>query len=914
MTAIRPLHIPPPPQELPEAGRLILRDGSTAALRPATPQDRDALHDFFVRLSPESRYRRFFSQVVPDAVRELCADNDPSVLLTLLVFRTVSGTPTIIATATYRLLSDKRAEVAFAVDDAFQGKGIASQLLERLAVVASHHGITTFEAVTLTENRPMIEVFKQSGFHVETERDGTVLVADISVLPTAKSVRITSQREQSATIASLTSFFKPRSVAVVGASHHPNSVGYRVVESLVQGHFQGAVYPVNPKGGVIYSIRAYPDLHALPEVPDLVVITAPRDAVSPIVDECAAVGVRAVLVITAGFAEITAPGGRSLQKQLLEKVRGYGMRMIGPNCLGLVNSDPVVQLNASFSPIPPIPGRVAMASQSGALGLAILALTREMNLGLSSFVSLGNKADVSGNDLLLYWGADERTNVILLYLESFGNPRRFAHLARQVSRKKPIVVVKSGRTQTGQRAATSHTAALASSDTAVDALVQQSGVIRAESLDEMFQLATALSHQPLPNGRRVGIITNAGGPGILCADACEAGGLKVPELSIRTRDTLAAFLPVAASPANPIDLIASATPEQYQQSIELLLAGNEVDALVVIHIPVGITTAEDIKQAMVQGIANGRAAGGKAKPVLVCWMAGETVSTPTPLTTESETIPVTAYPETIGRVLGKMAYYAAWRTTPQGIVPDWDDIEPQRARQICKNALHERGAGWLTTTETRHVLETMRLPVAPGGVAATADEAVRLADTIGYPVAAKLASHRLVHKTDIGGVLLNLQSADAVREAFESIRATATAQKAADSMEGVLIQPMLKGGVEVMVGMSEEPRFGPLIAFGLGGIHVEVLGDVAFRMTPLTDRDADEMVKSIRGYRLLKGYRNLPPADIPAVEELLLRLSRLVEEVPEIRELDLNPVFVFPEDQGCIIIDARIRVGMTDTP
>lgn len=909
MSAIRPLFIAPPPQEQPEAGRLILRDGSTAILRPAGEADRDALHDFFLRLSPESRYRRFFSQGVPSAVRDLCSSNDPDTLLTLLVTRIVGGQSMIIATATYRTMAEQRAEVAFAVDDAFQGKGIASQLLERLAMVAAHHGITTFEAITMTENRPMIDVFRHSGFHVETDQEGSVVVVDISVIPTARSVQETGRRDQEATIASLDPFFKPRAVAVIGASHDSNSVGYRVVESLVQGHFHGAVYPVNPKGGEVYSIRVYPSVLDLPEVPDLAVITAPRDTVSQVVDDCAALGIRALVVITAGFAEITGRGGRTLQKQLLEKVRGYGMRMVGPNCLGLVNSDPAINLNASFSPIAPIPGRVAMASQSGALGLAILALTREMNLGLSAFVSLGNKADVSGNDLLHYWGADERTNVILLYLESFGNPRRFAHLARQISRKKPIVVVKSGRTQTGQRAASSHTAALASSDTAVDALVQQSGVIRAESLDDMFQVAMALSHQPLPQGRRVGIITNAGGPGILCADACEASGLRVPELTTRTRDTIAAFLPVAASPANPIDLIASATPEQYQQAIEILLAGHEIDALVVIHIPVGISRPEEIKEAIINGVTNGRANGGMDKPVLVCWMAGESVSTPTPLVTSTESIPMTAYPETPGRVLGKMAAYAAWRAKPEGIVPDWDDIEPQRARLICQNALAERGAGWLTTTETRRVLEALRLPVAPGGVAHSANDAVKLAEQIGYPVAAKLASHRLVHKTESGGVLLNLQDATAVWHAFETIRKAVEAQNALDSMEGVLIQPMLTGGVEVMMGMSEEPRFGPLVAFGLGGIHVEVLGDVVFRMTPLTDRDADEMVKSIRGYRLLQGYRNLPPADSAAVEELLLRLSRLVEEVSEIRELDLNPVFVFPEAQGCIIVDARIRVG-----
>lgn len=900
---VHPLYVPLPAQEATDGGRLILRDGSSAELRRARPADQAALSALFQRLSPESRYRRFFSSAVPDSAPSvLCDQTDPAHRLTLVVTRTIAEESQIVATASYISERPGRAEVAFAVDDAFQGKGLGTLLLERLAVLAARHGITAFEALTLTENAPMLQVFRDSGLDIETHQEQSLTVVSLSTVPTEQSTHESERRDRVATVASLRPFFHPNAVAVIGASSHRGSIGYRVVEALVAGHFQGAVYPVNPKGGVVCSIRAYPSVQDLPEAPDLAIVTAPPQAILGIVDECAAAGVRALVVVTAGFAEV--PGeGRDLQARLVEKVRGYGMRMIGPNCLGIATSDPAVQLNASFSPVGPTPGSVAMASQSGALGLAILALTRELKLGLSSFVSLGNKGDVSGNDLLQYWEEDEQTSVILLYLESFGNPRRFVHLARRVSRRKPIVIVKGGRTATGQRAAGSHTAALAASDTAVEALVHQSGVLRAESLDEMFHLATALSHQPLPKGRRVGILTNAGGPAILCADACEAGGLTVPELSEVTRAWLSDFLPPAASLSNPVDMIASANEVSYQRAIEAMLPSDEIDALVVIYIPVGIADADAVRAGILAGVAHSRATGGADKPVLVCWMAGETVSAPVPLG-ESERLPVHAFPETAARVLCKMADYATWRAQPAGVIPDFADIQPRAAQEICREALVCRGAGWLSVAETRAVLEAMALPVAPGGVATTAAEAVALAQYLGFPVAVKLASHRLVHKTELGGVQLNLRDASAVRAAFETIR-----ERAGEEMEGVLVQPMVAGGVEVMMGMVEEPRFGPLLAFGLGGIHVEILKDVCFRMTPLTQRDAAEMVRAIRGHRLLAGYRNLPPSDVGALEEALLRLSRLVEEVPEIRELDLNPLFAFPEGQGCTIVDARIRVG-----
>jgi acetyl coenzyme A synthetase (ADP forming)-like protein len=905
MAQVRPLYIPAPYQDAAEEGRLILRDGTTAQLRVARTEDQENLLAFFQALSPEARWRRFFSLGPPprELIRTLCDPSEPSAVLTLIVVRYWKGADRIIATASYQAMKDKTAEVAFAVDEAFHGKGLGTLLLERLAVLAARHGLVRFWAVTHADNRAMIDVFHESGFQIREKQEGGFVEVELSVVPGEAFVTRSEMRDRIATAASLRPFFRPKSVAVIGASRDPASIGYRVLDALVKNQFQGLIYPVNPKANQIRGIQAYASARNLPEPPDLAVIVVPRDAVAGVVEDCAARGVKALVAITAGFAEVNAEG-RELQKKLTAQVRSHGMRLIGPNCMGLINTDPEVRLNASFSPVFPPPGRVAMSSQSGALGLAILAAAERHHLGLSAFVSVGNKADVSGNDLLQYWEDDEQVGVILLYLESFGNPRRFSRIARRVSRRKPIVALKAGRSQAGGRAAGSHTAALAGSDVPVEALFHQTGVIRAETLEEMFDLAAALGSQPLPKGRRVAIVTNAGGPGILCADACEAGGLKVPELSEKVKAQLATSLPQAASLANPVDMIASAGPEHYRRTIEIVLSSEEVDSLIVVYIPVGLMELDAITEALRQGVEAGRKRGGENKPVLACLMneAGRL------LDLQGEKIPCDLFPEAAAHVLGKAAGYAKWRSQPPGMILDYEDANLSSAREICRAALQKRGPGWLSTEETRRLLKEMALPIPPGGVAETADQAARIAQEIGFPVAVKLASHVLVHKTEIGGIFLNLKDETAVRQAFEGIRNRLVQDQQLSAMEGVLVQPMMSGGIEVMVGMTEDPSFGPLVAFGLGGIHVEILQDVSFRVTPLTDRDAREMVESIRGYRLLRGYRGHPPADLDAIQEILLRISRLVEEVPEIHELDLNPIFAMPPGQGCQIVDARVRV------
>lgn len=908
MIPTRPLYLPPPYQDSAVRGRLILRDGTTATIHVASPEDAGALAAFFKRLSPESRRNRFFTDSKPgeSAIDQMCDDSDPKRVLTMIVNRFAGGEQRIIAAGSYFGSDPVTAEVAVTVDDAFQGKGLGTLLLERLSLLAIQHGFTEFKAITHSGNKAMLEVFRHSGFPVtETFSDGFVTV-EFSVLPGADSVARTELRDRLFTAASIRPFFKPQSVAVIGASRNPSSIGYRIMEGLVLSRFQGCIYPVNPKAKVICSMRAYASVRDLPEAVDLAVIVVPRDLVMGAVDDCAARGVRALIVISAGFAE-TNEDGRRLQDALVEKVRGYGMRMIGPNCLGLLNSDPEVSLNASFSPIFPPHGTVGMSSQSGALGLAILALAKRLDLGLSTFVSIGNKADVSGNDLLQYWEGDEMTNVILLYMESIKNPRRFARIARRVSRSKPIVCIKGGRTTAGRRAAGSHTAALAAADTPVEALFQQTGVLRCETLEEMFDVAAALSSQPLPTGKRVAVVTNAGGPGILSSDICEANGLVVPELSEELQATLRGFLPAAAAAGNPVDMIASAPPEHFRKTVETVLMSDDIDMMIVIYIPVGMAQTTAITAAIEEGVAAARAKGAIHKPVLACLMVEEGHHPPLHVGTD-ETMPVYAFPESASRVMSKIADYAAWLREPPGMIPEFTDVDTARARAICQQALASRGAGWLSTEETRDVLQAFKLPVGDGGVAKSADEAVAMAEKIGYPVAVKLASLTIVHKSDMGGVYLKLQNANAVRKAYEDIEAKLVAMDQLDAMEGVLVQPMVSGGVEVMVGVTNDPVFGPLVAFGLGGVHVEILADICFRVTPLTDRDVDEMIRGIRGHRLLQGYRGHAPADIEAIKEILLRISLLVEDVPEILELDLNPIFALEPGKGCRIVDARIQV------
>ena len=901
--------------------RIILRDGTLATVRFTEPSDREALRQFFHELSPESHRRRFFTLADPaeTLIEAFCDSSRPRRQATLVALRLVDGALRPIAVGSYLDLGNGMAEAAFAVSDRFQARGLGTILLERLATTAAANGFRRFEASVLPENTAMLEVFHESGFEIRSKSERGIVTVLLSLSPTSETVAAAERREALATSASMRPLMAPEAVAVIGASRQRDSIGARVLRAIASSGFAGAIYPVNPNAAELEGLRCYASIAETPRGVDLAVIAVPPSRVLEVIDQCAAAGVKGLVVITAGFAEVGG-AGRALQQQLVEAVRGHGLRMVGPNCMGLLNATPAVRLNASFSPTMPSVGRVAFSSQSGALGLAILELARERQVGFSSFVSVGNKADVSSNDLLEYWEADPQTSIILLYLESFGNPRRFARLARRIGRRKPIVAVKAGRTHAGLRAAGSHTAALAASDTAVDALFSQSGVIRADTMDDMFDVAICLDSQPLPQGRRVAIVTNAGGPGILAVDACEAAGLTVPALPPETRQRLAAFLPAEASVGNPIDMVASAGPDAYRQAIETTLASADVDALIVIYTPVDPRSATDTLRAIRDGIAGGRRLGASAKPVLACLMAGE--GRPQPLvigdaagpergeqsTSRNERVPAYAFPENCARALGKIAAYAEWRAQAPALLWSFEDIRVEEARDVCRHALETRGETWLTGEEVDAVLGSFGLPKVAGMLAHSAEQAAALARVLGFPVAAKLASRSVPHKTDIGGVRLNLASEAAVTRAYTDILARGRSLVPDSEIDGVLIQSMIAGGVETMIGVSNDPLFGPLVAFGLGGIHVEILGDVRFRVAPLTDRDSDELIHGIRGLPLLFGYRGHPPADIDMLRELLLRISRLAVDVPEIVEVDLNPVMAMAPGLGCRIVDARIKV------
>lgn len=899
---------PPIPQGPPLDGPVLLKDGRPAYLRPSSEADLPGLTRLLERSSPRSLHFRFFGGVRADeklARRLLAPEAKDGLPQGLGLVVTVGDGPNaeIIGAGSYTPVSDEEAEVAFLVQDAYHGKGVGTLLLERLALAAEAEGFSRLIARVLPENDQMLRLFYDSGYEVVRELDGGELLISLDIKPTALSVERFEERDRLATIASLEPFFRPSSVAVIGASRDPGSIGHRLLKNLIAMGFNGPVYPVNPKADVVASIPAYPSVKDIPRPVDLAVIAVPQPVVLQVVEECAEKGVRGLVVLTAGFAE-TGPAGKALQDELLRRVRGHGMRMVGPNCLGILNTAPDVRLNATFAPVAPLPGGVAMSSQSGALGLAIIEYAKELGLGLSSFVSVGNKADVSGNDLIQYWESDPNTRLILLYLESFGNPRRFARLARRVARKKPILAVKSGRTSAGMKAAGSHTAALAASDVGVDALFRQAGVIRVDTLEEMFDVAALLAHQPIPRGPRVAILTNAGGPGILCADTCEAEGLQLPELSESTREGLRAFLPPTASVANPVDMVASATAEDYRRALSLLLDDENVDAVIVIFIPTGAADVEGVAESIRLGRAEAKS--GREKPLLASFMGARGMGSP--LAGPEEGIPSYRFPESAARALAKAVRYGEWLRRPRGVIPGFPDIDVEAARAVCQRAYEERGEGWLLPDEVERVLSAFRIPTAPTLLCRSADEAVAAAERIGFPVVVKLASATLVHKTEWNGVQLDLKSPEAVRAAYEGIRKRLAEAGREHEMAGVTVQPMIRDGIEVMIGVTEDPSFGPLIAFGLGGITVELLGDVVFRITPLTDQDAAEMVRSIRGAKLLDGFRGSPPADKQSLEEILLRLSRLVEEVPLVADMDLNPVRVFPEGQGACVLDARILI------
>ncbi|MDP8958839.1 MAG: GNAT family N-acetyltransferase [Actinomycetota bacterium] len=880
---------------------VVLKDGSVVHVRPIRPEDAQALYRFFHRLGRDSVYQRFFrakSDLSPDELRYF-TQLDYHHRMAFAVLREGQ----IIAVGRYERLPQEPtvAEVAFAVEDSQQNRGIGTQLLQLLTTYAREHAISSFRAYLLADNYQMMRVFRNSGYTLQRHLEEGVYTVDFPTLQTSEAQAVAEERERRAVAASVLPLLYPTSVAVVGASRHPASIGGRLFRNLLLQSFSGPVYPVNPAADTVGSVRAYRSVLDVPDAIDLAFVVVPAPEVVEVARQCAQKGVRGLVVISAGFSEVGEEGARR-ERRLLEVVRAAGMRMVGPNCMGLVNTDPAVRLDGTFGPVFPPPGNVAMSSQSGALGIAILDYARQLDVGISTFVSVGNKADVSGNDLLLYWEDDPSTDVILLYLESFGNPRRFARIARRIARRKPIVAVKSGRTEAGTRAAGSHTGALATLDLAVDALFHQAGVIRTETLDELFDVTSLLANQPLPKGGRVGIITNAGGPAILAADALESNGLELPELSEGLQSELRRALVPEASTRNPVDLVASGGPNEYRHSLEALLQSDEVDAVMAIYIPASPEDADQVAEVIRR--AASRQSGEKT--LLAVFMRSK--GAPDELATAGVRVPSYLFPEAAARALATTVRYAEWRRRPQGEAPRFDDARSEDARRVVEAALERMGeqGGWLEPVEVHEVLGAFGLAGPASAVAHSEEEAARLADGLSGPVVLKVIAPSVLHKSEVGGVALDLRGDEAVRAAYRKVT------EAVPDARGALVQEFVPEGHEVLIGMTEDPSFGPIMVFGLGGIFVELLRDVAFRIVPLTDVDAREMVHDIRSLKLLQGYRGNAPADLPALEEALLRASALVEALHEVAEMDLNPVKVLPPGRGLRVVDARMRVRRTE--
>ncbi len=888
---------------------VVLRDGSTLHLRAIQPEDEGKMLALFYRLSPQSiyfRFHRLLTQMSREEVKRFCTvDYDSSFALVATVGEDMEER--IIAVGRYaRLPKGDTAEVAFVVEDAHQGKGIGTHLLEQLAKIAREKGIRHFEGEVLAENRQMLQVMKDSGFKVAQELDYGVYQVVLDIAPTPIVEERSAEREKIATIASLRSFLNPHSIAVVGASRRPLTIGSILFHNILNQRFNGIVYPVNPNAKFVESVKAYPSVLDIPDDVDLAIVVVPAQAVRGVVEHCGRKHVRGVVVISAGFGESGVEGSYR-ERELVETVRSYGMRLVGPNCMGVINTDPEVSLNATFSPTFPPAGNIALCTQSGALGLAILQYTQSLNIGLSTFISIGNRADISSNDVLQYWEGDPATHVILLYLESFGNPRKFARIARGVSASKPIVAVKSGRTPAGSRAAASHTGALASTEVASDALFRQAGVIRVDTLEELFDMANLLSHQPLPQGRRVAILTNGGGPAIMTADACVERGLELPTLSKETVAELAKLVPPRASLNNPVDMTAEATPENYRRAATLLAQDENVDIVIIIFIPPMALLTEAVAAAIREVVPLFRQRG----KTLVASFMGSRGAPKELRSPEGGYVPCFRFPEATAAALVRACEYCSWLKRPKGEIPSFDGIDKKGAEQLIETALGRSSIRplWLDTVSAMGLLQAYGIKLVPSKSASSAAEAVRLAKTLRFPVAVKLLSDTIPHKTEVGGVILDIRSRSGVERAFAQIGDRLSDLGREEEMQGVMVQKMVSGGTEVIVGVTQDTSFGPLILFGTGGIYAELFKDVVSYIHPLTDMDAQEMVRSVKAYQLLQGWRGALPSDVKALEELLLRVSTMVEDLPQIRELDLNPVKVLEEGQGYVVVDARIMLS-----
>jgi acyl-CoA synthetase (NDP forming)/GNAT superfamily N-acetyltransferase len=878
---------PPSPASADAGWEGLAADGGIIRIRPAAVADEEALHELCRLSSDRTLFLRFFAINRRVADRYLTSLARPSDDDHVALVAEAGGR--VVATAGWERVADDTAEVALLVADAHQVRGIGTLLLEELARRARFHGIRRLVADVLPENRRMLGVFAASGLHavddVELGIVHSLLTTEVGVEALARM----DEREGLAEVASLEPLFAPRHVAVIGASRTPGGVGREVLRNIMSGGFSGGVHVVNPNALEVAGLPSHARVTDVDQSVDLAVIAVPVPQLLDVVADCGAAGVRAAVILTSGLGE-TGEEGVRLQRELLDLARRHSLRLVGPNCIGLVNTDPAVSLYAWFGATPVRAGRLAVATQSGAVGIAIADHAWRSGTGLAALISLGNKIDVSGNDLLFRWWKDDRVGVIALYLESLGNPRKFARLARRIGVRTPVLVVKGGRSASGQRAGLSHTAAASSPDKAVDALFAQSGVLRMDTVEELVDVARLVQGQPVPTGGRLAVVGNGGGVGVLAADAAQAHQLQVPSLSPVLRAAL-------GQPAtdNPIDLGALATPDRLRLVLELVAASAEVDALLV---TVAVTRTNDAT-AMLAAVA---AADLGGLPVVVTLLGGgEDGATSVPLAGGREA-PVYRFPETAVRALAHVVRYGRWRRTPNGVVPSFTDVSREVVqRRVAATLATGTAAVWADPEASAEMLTAYGIPVVPTRRAGTAADACSAAEQLGFPVVLKTDVPHIVHKTEVGGVRTGLGDLAMVERAFDDIVTRLGG--------GVLVQPTASGLIELVAGVTREAGFGPMVMVGLGGVLTDVLADRTFRPSPLTDRDVREMLLGLRAAPLFAGYRGAPPVDLAVVEDLLLRLAALVDDIQEIAQLDLNPIMV---DQGsAVVVDAKIQLAPT---
>jgi len=881
----------------------LLADGTTITIRPAGPGDYEAVKQLHEAMSPDNLYLRFFSMsrlaAEQEARRVTRQDGPPHGALLGFLGGELVGVASWEPTT-----EPEAAEVAFAVADQMHGRGVATLLLEHLVSLAREHGVRVFTASTLPENTRMLRVFADAGLTVTRRLDDGVVELSMPIPRSAglseasPYLDAVAGREQRAEVASLEPLFAPRSVAVIGAGHRPGSIGRSILLNIRDAGFTGSLYAVNPHVEDIEGIPSAPTPAALPEPPDLAVLTVPADSVPDVAEECGKRGARSLVVITSGLSAAQSDS-------LLDTCRHWGMRLIGPNCFGV--AVPGLGLDATFAAHHPGAGSAGLVVQSGGVGVALLEHFSRLGIGISSFASVGDKLDVSGNDMLQWWAEDGTTKLAVLYLESFGNPRKFARTAARVSATMPVLTVHAGRSAPGQRAAASHTAAAAAPLITRQALFEQAGIIATTSFGELLEAAVLLASQPIPAGTRVGIISNAGGAGVLTADACVEAGLSVATPGHAAQTQLAGILPRGAATGGPVDTTAAVSAGAFGAALGTLAGDAGVDAVIALVVPTAVAHLIPALCAARLPVPLAVVMLDQPESVQVLRGTGEEPSAgQEPCAGQAgpagQAIPSYAYPESAARALARAARYGSWRSRPADTVPGLDGIRTAEARALIASFLDRvPGGGWLPADEADRLLRCYGLPMVASRLVATADEAAAAAADLGGPVALKAEVPGLVHKTDAGAVLLGLDGPDAARAGFASL-----AERFAGKFSGALVQPMIAGGTEVIIGVVQEPVFGPLVVFGLGGVATEVLGDHAARLAPLTGTDADDLIHSIRAAPLLLGHRGQPPADVAALRDALLRISRLADDLPQVAELDLNPVIA--RSDGVTAVDARIRV------